>query len=84
MEKDKNRDIIVAFPDVNPSSILVLLEGSDRHEKLDSGVNSLREATFDQPHLWYPTSEVIRALKLFIAGGDQLSSSNTYRFDSRI
>lgn len=37
--------------------------------------------TFDQPHLWYSTSEVIRALELFIEGGDKLSGSNTYRYD---
>lgn len=81
MEKDKNRDVIVAFPDVDPSSILVLPEGSEQHGNLDSSVDSLhlRDATFDRPHLWYPTSEVIRALKLFIAGGDELSGSNTYR-----
>lgn len=74
MEKDKNRDVIVAFPDVDPSSISVIPEGSDRH---DAG--SLQDAIFERPHLWYPTSEVIRALKLFIASGDQLSGSNTYR-----
>lgn len=80
---DKNRDVIVAFPDVDPSSILVLPEGSEQHGNLDSSVDSLhlRDATFDRPHLWYPTSEVIRALKLFIAGGDELSGSNTYRYD---
>ncbi|XP_038880130.1 alpha-N-acetylglucosaminidase-like [Benincasa hispida] len=80
---DKNRDVIVAFPDVDPSSILVLPEGSERHGNLDSRVDSLRlgDAMFDRPHLWYPTSEVTRALKLFIAGGDQLSGSNTYRYD---
>lgn len=79
MEKDKNRDVIVAFPDVDPSSISVLPEGSDQHGKLGSSIESLRDAMFDRPHLWYPTSEVIRALKLFIGGGDQLSHSNTYR-----
>ncbi|KGN63620.2 hypothetical protein Csa_013990 [Cucumis sativus] len=78
---DKNRDVIVAFPDVDPSAILVLPEGSNRHGNLDSSVDRLQDATFDRPHLWYPTSEVISALKLFIAGGDQLSSSNTYRYD---
>lgn len=81
MEKDKNRDVIVAFPDVDPSSILELPEGSDRdrYRNFNSSVGSLLHATFDRPHLWYSTSEVIRALKLFIAGSDQLSGSNTYR-----
>lgn len=78
--KDKNRDVIVAFPDVDPSSILVLPEGSDQHGILDSSMDGLQDATFDRPHLWYPTSKVISALKLFIVGGDQLSGSNTYRW----
>ncbi|XP_022135500.1 alpha-N-acetylglucosaminidase-like [Momordica charantia] len=80
---DKNRDVIVAFPDVDPSSILELPEGSDRdrYRNFNSSVGSLLHATFDRPHLWYSTSEVIRALKLFIAGSDQLSGSNTYRYD---
>ncbi|KAA0057895.1 alpha-N-acetylglucosaminidase-like [Cucumis melo var. makuwa] len=78
---DKNRDVIVAFPDVDPSSILVLPEGSDQHGILDSSMDGLQDATFDRPHLWYPTSKVISALKLFIVGGDQLFGSNTYRYD---
>ena len=35
--------------------------------------------SFDQPHLWYSTDEVIHALELFITSGDKLSRSNTYR-----
>lgn len=58
---DKNRDVIVAFPDVDPSFI-----------STDS---------FDKPHLWYSTSEVIRALEIFISSGDELSGSNTYSYD---
>ncbi|KAF7838380.1 alpha-N-acetylglucosaminidase-like isoform X1 [Senna tora] len=72
---DKNRDVIVAFPDVEPSIISV-------QQKLDSRT-IIKEVTasYDQPHLWYSTSEVIRSLKLFIASGDELASSSTYRYD---
>ncbi|KAG8388629.1 hypothetical protein BUALT_Bualt02G0145300 [Buddleja alternifolia] len=82
---DKNRDVIVAFPDIDPNSIFTspLLSQSVKHN-----LQSLRRAIYEQtsdsythPHLWYSTSEVIRALELFIASGDQLSESNTYRYD---
>ncbi|KAL0335697.1 UNVERIFIED_CONTAM: Alpha-N-acetylglucosaminidase [Sesamum radiatum] len=85
---DKNRDVIVAFPDVDPNSIftspLLSLLRKHRH----SNNRSLRRAIYQQtsnsythPHLWYSTSEVIRALQLFIASGNQLSESNTFRYD---
>ncbi|KAL0421836.1 UNVERIFIED_CONTAM: Alpha-N-acetylglucosaminidase [Sesamum latifolium] len=40
-----------------------------------------KQAIPTHPHLWYSTSEVIRALQLFIASGDQLSESNTFSYD---
>lgn len=63
--------MIVAFPDVDPTIY-----------SLFSKRNSLKDEdeSFDKPHLWYSTSEVIRALELFIEGGKELSSSNTYRW----
>lgn len=66
LEQDKNRDVIVAFPDVDPS----LLSRAIIKKITDS---------FDRPHLWYSTSEVIYALELFISSGDELSKSSTYR-----
>ncbi|KHN19340.1 Alpha-N-acetylglucosaminidase [Glycine soja] len=79
---DKNRDVIVAFPDVDPSLISVQHEQSHHNDKPYSGT-IIKEITdsFDQPHLWYPTSEVIYALELFITSGDELSRCNTYRYD---
>ncbi|KAL2253990.1 UNVERIFIED_CONTAM: Alpha-N-acetylglucosaminidase [Sesamum indicum] len=85
---DKNRDVIVAFPDVDPNSIftssLLSLPRKHRH----SNNRSLRRAIYQQssnsythPHLWYSTSEVIRALQLFLTSGNQLSESNTFRYD---
>ncbi|MBA0633965.1 hypothetical protein Godav_029879 [Gossypium davidsonii] len=80
---DKNRDVIVAFPDVNPSLISSPLEMYPHNGKPTSRRAVLREKTnaYEQPHLWYSTSEVIKALELFIASGNELSASNTYSYD---
>lgn len=80
MEQDKNRDVIVAFPDVDPSLISVQYEQSRNYTKPYS-TKIIKETTdsFDQPHLWYSTYEVIYALEQFIASGDKLSKSSTYR-----
>ncbi|KAK6249436.1 hypothetical protein SCA6_003441 [Theobroma cacao] len=80
---DKNRDVIVAFPDVSPSFISLPRERYHHYGKPTSRRAVLSEKTdaYDQPHLWYSTSEVIRALELFITSGDALSASNTYRYD---
>lgn len=59
---DKNRDVIVYFPDVSPTSILT-------------------GDSYDLPHLWYSTPEVLHALQLFMASGDELSESKTYSYD---
>ena len=74
-------DVIVAFPDVSPSFISLPRESYQHYGKPTSRRAVLREKTntSDQPHLWYSTSEVIKALELFIASGDELSASNTYR-----
>ena len=86
--QDKNRDVIVAFPDIDPSFIptpkLSMPGGYHRYGKSVSRRTVLKEITnsFEQPHLWYSTSEVKDALGLFIASGDQLSGSNTYRLAS--
>ncbi|KAI3499382.1 hypothetical protein L1887_35181 [Cichorium endivia] len=71
---DKNRDVIVAFPDVDPSFL-------SRNSFLNKKSLKDTDETFDKPHLWYSTKEVIRALQLFIEGGDELSESNTFRYD---
>ncbi|XP_023730204.1 alpha-N-acetylglucosaminidase isoform X1 [Lactuca sativa] len=72
---DKNRDVIVAFPDVDPSFL--------SRKKILNKKNHLKDTdeAFDKPHLWYSTSEVIHALQLFIEGGNELSESNTFRYD---
>ncbi|GMY24880.1 alpha-N-acetylglucosaminidase-like isoform X1 [Fagus crenata] len=79
---DKNRDIIVSIPDVDPSLISVPHERYNHQGKSVSRRAAIEEITdsFDQPHLWYSTSEVIHALELFISSGDELSESNSYRY----
>ncbi|XP_073123504.1 alpha-N-acetylglucosaminidase-like [Henckelia pumila] len=85
---DKNRDVIMYFPDVDPNSIFtslhLSLSGKHHKNKRILGRRAIYEQTsysYTHPHQWYSTSEVIRALQLFIAGGDQLYESNTYRYD---
>lgn len=81
LKQDKNRDVIVAFPDVDPFFI------SGAHKRIHhygkpvsrSAVIKSQTDSYDHPHLWYSTSEVIQALELFIASGEELSASNTYR-----
>lgn len=79
--QDKNRDIMVAFPDVDPAVISVLHESYNDYWKSESRRTALEEImdSFDPPHLWYSTSQVIHALELFIASGDELSEGNNYR-----
>lgn len=74
LRQDKNRDVIVAFPDVDPYSIPIPNQRYHRRGRPLSGRAILREnsLSFDQPHLWYSTSEVIRALELFLASGEEL------------
>ncbi|KAK7354098.1 hypothetical protein VNO80_19556 [Phaseolus coccineus] len=78
---DKNRDVIVAFPDVDPS--LISVQHDQFHHYYRPSGTVIKEITdpFDRPHLWYSTSEVIYALELFITSGDELSRSKTYRYD---
>ena len=89
LKQDKNRDIIVAFPDVDPSFISLphasIQQRYHRNSKPISRRAILKEKTddsYDHPHLWYSTSEVVRALELFIKSGAELSGSNTYRLVS--
>lgn len=84
---DKNRDVIVAFPDVDPAFIPIS-KASTIGKHHDFNGNLLRRASlheisnsFDRPHLWYSTSKVIHALELFLASKNGLSESNTFRYD---
>ncbi|KAK6920761.1 Alpha-N-acetylglucosaminidase, N-terminal [Dillenia turbinata] len=84
---NKNRDVIVAFPDVDPSFISIpgLAMREDNYPSIRTTVRRalLEEESnsYDPPHLWYSTAEVIHALELFLASGDELSGSNTFRYD---
>lgn len=85
---DKNRDFIVAFPDVDPSLIpaskaMIETMAVGNHKGKETKNISLVEksSSFEQPHLWYQPSDVIRALNLFLESGDLLSESLTFRYD---
>ncbi|KAK9683017.1 hypothetical protein RND81_10G113000 [Saponaria officinalis] len=76
---DHNKDYIVEFPDWEPVS--------DPREHQESTHFILRRSLLEsktslpQPHLWYPTEEVIKALSLFLDAGKYLSESLTFRYD---
>jgi len=40
---------------------------------------SEKSSSLPKPHLWYSTEDVIKALKLFLDAGKELSGSHTYR-----
>ncbi|TVU16373.1 hypothetical protein EJB05_39932 [Eragrostis curvula] len=86
-KNDKNRDVIVAFPDVEP--FVIQTTGLYTSTRIESSVMSskniiVKDASsdaYDQPHLWYDTSVVVRALGLFLQYGNEVSDSNTFRYD---
>ncbi|KAG9147805.1 hypothetical protein Leryth_003414 [Lithospermum erythrorhizon] len=84
---DKNRDVIVYFPDVSPTSISTYRDQVNEishHHSVEVPQTSILEETadsYDRPHLWYSTSDVLHALQLFISVGDQLFESKTYSYD---
>lgn len=84
--QDHNTDFIVKFPDWDPSTnygsqtskmdnmhMLHTISGSRRF--------LFQETSSDLPqaHLWYSNREVFNALKLFLAAGNGLAGSLTYR-----
>jgi len=81
---DHNKDYIVEFPDISPSSISSQL--SKRR-----GMSIMRNhrrfflsevsGSLPHPHLWYSTKEAIKALELFLDAGSTFSKSLTYRYD---
>lgn len=86
-KNDKNRDVIVAFPDVEPFVIQTpgLYTGASKmYSTMPSKKYIVKDASndaYEQPHLWYDTNVVIHALELFLQYGDEVSASNTFRYD---
>ncbi|XP_042376305.1 alpha-N-acetylglucosaminidase-like isoform X1 [Zingiber officinale] len=81
---DKNRDVIVAFPDVDPSVILIPeLSGRKYFRGHILKRRQMKETTdsYEHPHLWYSVSDVINALVLFLENGDEVADSRTFRYD---
>jgi len=77
----------MAFPDVEP--FVIQTPGLyTRSSKISSAITSknyiMNDASndaYEEPHIWYDTSAVINALKLFIQYGDEVSDSSTFRYD---
>ncbi|OIT40585.1 PREDICTED: alpha-N-acetylglucosaminidase [Nicotiana attenuata] len=90
---DHNKDYIVEFPDWDPSG----KTGTDISGPDSSSQNQMQKlagfqwnrrflffeksSSLPKPHLWYSTENVIKALRLFIDAGTELSGSLTYRYD---
>ncbi|KAJ8573583.1 hypothetical protein K7X08_010094 [Anisodus acutangulus] len=88
-----NTDYIVKFPDWDPSG----KTGTDISRTDISNQNGMQKlagfqwnrrflfsdksSSLPKPHLWYSTEDVIKALKLFLDAGKELSGSLTYRYD---
>ncbi|KAL6651905.1 hypothetical protein ACP70R_010830 [Stipagrostis hirtigluma subsp. patula] len=83
-KNDKNRDVIVAFPDVEPFIIETpgLYTSARKEISTMSSKNKIVMDTssdaYEKPHLWYDTSAVIHALELFLQYGDEVFDSNTF------
>ncbi|VAH53097.1 unnamed protein product [Triticum turgidum subsp. durum] len=86
-KNDKNRDVIVAFPDVEPFVIQtpgLYTRTSKNYSTMSSENSVVKDASndaYDQPHIWYDTIAVIHALELFLEYGDEVSDSSTFRYD---
>ncbi|KAI8024740.1 Alpha-N-acetylglucosaminidase [Camellia lanceoleosa] len=85
---DHNIDFIVKFPDWDPLPL-----GTSEISRQDHMQNLLKphrnrrflfgetSSPLPQAHLWYPTQDVVNALKLFLDAGSDLNGSLTYRYD---
>uniref|UniRef100_A0A0D9VU66 Alpha-N-acetylglucosaminidase C-terminal domain-containing protein n=1 Tax=Leersia perrieri TaxID=77586 RepID=A0A0D9VU66_9ORYZ len=81
---DHNKDYIVEFPDISPSSIssdISKRRTISKMEKHRRFILSEVSASLPHPHLWYSKNEAIKALELFLNAGNELSKSLTYRYD---
>ncbi|XP_028776294.1 alpha-N-acetylglucosaminidase-like [Neltuma alba] len=75
---DHNHDFIVMLPDWDPSNLQkidFLPLGNRRF------LSQVTKSDMPQAHLWYPTEEVTKALKLFLGAGKDYAGSLTYRYD---
>lgn len=81
---DHNKDYIVEFPDVSPSSVTYQVS---KRRGMSITRNHRRfflsevSGILPQPHLWYSTKEAVKALELFLDAGSTFSESLTYRYD---
>lgn len=81
--QDHNKDYIVEFPDISPSSVTYQVS---KRRGMSITRNHRRfflsevSGILPQPHLWYSTKEAVKALELFLDAGSTFSESLTYRY----
>ncbi|CAA2958177.1 alpha-N-acetylglucosaminidase isoform X1 [Olea europaea subsp. europaea] len=85
---DHNTDYIVKFPDRDPllSSKFEASEVNQMQKVVEIPRTRRflfheKSSSLPRPHLWYNTRDVLRALKLLLDAGNELSGSLTYRYD---
>ncbi|KAL9273894.1 Alpha-N-acetylglucosaminidase-like protein [Drosera capensis] len=85
---DHNTDFIVKFPDWDPSLDPTSVSGREyRTLNLPMPHRTRRfilletDSSLPEAHLWYPTGEVVAALRLFLDSRKHFSGSLTYRYD---
>ncbi|CAL1371673.1 unnamed protein product [Linum trigynum] len=83
---DHNTDFIVKFPDWDPSvNPRHIISKQDELHTLFGGGRYLfqqqRSSDFPEAHLWYSNHDTVKALQLFLEGGDIVNGSLTYRYD---
>lgn len=84
---DHNKDYIVELPEYSPHMKSPEISREGQMMKISSHKHNHRlsyretSSNLPQPHLWYSTKEVIKALKLFLDAGNQLKGSTTFRYD---
>ncbi|KAJ1297075.1 hypothetical protein BS78_01G350300 [Paspalum vaginatum] len=81
---DHNKDYIVEFPDISPSSFSSQLSkrrGMSTWSNHGRFILSEVSGSLPHPHQWYSTKDAIKALELFLNAGSDFSQSTTYRYD---
>lgn len=87
-DQDHNGDVIVEFPDINPSDGPLAQPGDNLkrrrwvagNEMRHVGItNKMKSLMAHKPHLWYSPAEAVKALGLLLSSADELGSEKTYR-----
>ncbi|KAJ7547304.1 hypothetical protein O6H91_08G079400 [Diphasiastrum complanatum] len=82
---DHNTDVIVKFPDVDPSTVKKVPGIIKNRMTISEPDRRLLEGSFFQSkmagHIWYPPSAAIKALRSFLNSAHKLAKVPQYRYD---